>query len=173
MAETQNNVVEETINNLHKTVRTIVLSTVNQANELETSYSPYVFDEQNYYIFTSGMAPHSQNMIENPNISFLLIEDESKTKNIFARTRLSYRAKVQVVEKDSIEFKDIIAKLTERMGKTVDLLTSLNDFNLFRISPAMGRLIIGFGQAYILNNQTKEIIHVDKDFIAQQNQKNN
>lgn len=173
MLNTQNDIVQQTVNKLHETVLTLVLSTVNKAGELETSYSPYIFDGQNYYIFTSGMAPHSQNMITHASISFLIIEDESKTKNIFARTRLSYEAKAQVVSRDSAEFVNNIKKLKERMGKTVDLLTSLNDFNLFKITPSMGRLIIGFGQAYIMNHQTKEIIHVNKDYITEQNQRAN
>jgi len=145
-----------------------MLSTKNKKGGLKTSYSPYVFYNDCYYILVSGLAPHSQNLQINPDIGILLIEDESSTKNIFARARLSYAATAFIVEKASSEFTGVIGQLKERCGKTVDVLVGLNDFNLFRLEPHEGRLVIGFGKAYLLNTKTREIIHVDKDVLNKQ-----
>lgn len=168
MAVQKNERVERSINKLHDSVLSLILSTLNSKGELETSYSPYLFDGSNYYVLTSDLAPHSQNMRNNPNISFLIIEDEANTKYIYDRTRLSYQAKVAMVERESDEFNRVITSLKERTGKILDMLTSMKDFNLYKITPISGRLVLGFGDAYLLDNQTKNIIHVDKDFIAKQ-----
>ena len=38
MAESKNEIVENTIENLHETVHTIILSTITEAGEVDTSY---------------------------------------------------------------------------------------------------------------------------------------
>lgn len=168
MAEPKNETVQRTIDKLHDTVLSVILSTINEDGTLETSYSPYVFKDGHYYILTSDLAPHSNNMKNNPNISFLIIEDEANTTNMHARLRLSYRATVERVDRESKEFNQAIAALKERTGRTVDLLVSIADFNLYKITPTQGRLVLGFGKAYLINHQTNVITHVDKDYIAKQ-----
>lgn len=170
MSDAEIHPAQAEINKLHEVTKTLTLSTMNEQHELGTSYAPYLFDKDCYYFLASALAPHSENLKANPNISFLLIEDECLAKNIYARTRLSYQATVTIVDRQSNEFADIVEKLKERTGKTVDLLVSLNDFNLYKLIPTKGRLVVGFGKAYLLNAQTKEIIHVDKDLIKQQKQ---
>lgn len=170
--QTQIHPAQEIIEQLHQTTLTLILSSMNDKGEMATSYAPYLFDEGCYYFLASALAPHTQNIQANPNVSFLLIEDESITKNIYARNRLSYCATVTVVDKQSDEFANLTAKLKARTGKTVELLVSLKDFNLYKLTPTEGRLVVGFGKAYLLNAQTNEIIHVDKDFIEQQSAKN-
>lgn len=167
MNEQKNNRVKKAIDKLHDSVLTIVLSTLNSNGEPETSYSPYAFDGENYFVLTSDLAPHSQNMKQNSKISFILIEDETNAKYLYDRTRLSYHAETQIVNKESEEFKQVIDILKDRAGKMVDLLVTFPDFNLFKITPSHGRLILGFGEAYLIDNQTKTITHVDKDYVAQ------
>lgn len=168
MAETNNEIVKKNVDKLHNSIFSIILSTINENGEMETSYAPYVFNDDNYYILTSDLAPHSQNMRNNPNVSFLIIEDEANTTNLHARLRLSYQAAVEVVTKGTKEFNQIVVSLKDRTGRTVDLLASMADFNLYKITPTRGRLVLGFGKAYLINNLTKEITHVDKDYIAKQ-----
>ncbi|MGL4668215.1 MAG: HugZ family protein [Saezia sp.] len=168
MSDSQHHSAQIEIDKLHDHTKTLILSTMDKQGELETSYSPYLFDQGYYYFLASDLAPHSENMKNHLNISFLLIEDEGQAKNIYARARLSYKATVSIIDKKSDEYTDITTKLRQRTGKTVDLLLTINDFNLYKIHPSKGRLVIGFGKAYLINAETNEIIHVDKDYIQQQ-----
>ena len=62
MAESKNDVVQKTIDDLHVTMQTIILSTITETGEVDTSYSPYFFDGNDYYILISDLAPHSKNI---------------------------------------------------------------------------------------------------------------
>jgi hypothetical protein len=66
----------------------IIMSTVNKEGIPDASYAPFVSDEdKNIYIYVSGLATHTQNIHNHPFVSILFIEDEVKTKQIFARRR--------------------------------------------------------------------------------------
>ena len=168
MAETRNEVVENTIENLHETVHTIILSTITEAGEVDTSYSPYFFDGNDYYILISDLAPHGQNIKANPKISFLIIDDECNTKNIYARRRLSFHATTAIVARDSELFDTVIDRLAKRVSKMVYMLAEMKDFNLYKISPTVGRLVLGFGKTYIVDHLNNLITPVDEDYVANQ-----
>lgn len=168
MAESKKDIVENTIENLHETIRTVILSTMTKNGEVDTSYSPYFFDGNDYYILISDLAPHSQNMKDNSNISFLIIDDESNTKNIYARRRLSFHATTSIVERESELFDNIIDQLAKRVSKMVYMLAEMKDFNLFKIRPTVGRLVLGFGKTYIVDHQNNLITPVDEDYVANQ-----
>lgn len=168
MAESNNEIVQNTINSLHESVLSVILSTTNQNGEVETSYSPYFFDGKDYYILISDLAPHSQNIKGNANISVFIIEDESQTKNIYARKRLSLQATAIMIEKDSEMFNSIIERFALRVSKMVYMLSEMKDFNLFKISPMQGRLVIGFGKTYQIDHQNNSITQVDESYIANQ-----
>ena len=168
MAESKTNNVQETLDNLHESVLTVILSTINKDGRVETSYSPYFFDGNDYYVLISDLAPHSQNMKTNPDISFIIIDDESKTKNIYARRRLTSQALAEIVDKKSPLFAEIIDQLAKRVSKMVYMLCEMNDFNLFKITPTSGRIVIGFGKTYLIDYQNKMVIPVDEDYVAKQ-----
>ncbi|PXY99911.1 HugZ family pyridoxamine 5'-phosphate oxidase [Gilliamella apicola] len=173
MAESKTNNVQETLDNLHESVLTVILSTINKDGRVETSYSPYFFDGNDYYVLISDLAPHSQNMKTNPDISFIIIDDESKTKNIYARRRLTSQALAEIVDKKSPLFAEIIDQLAKRVSKMVYMLCEMNDFNLFKITPTSGRIVIGFGKTYLIDYQNKMVIPVDEDYVAKQKEQNN
>ena len=170
MAESKNDVVQKTIDDLHVTMQTIILSTITETGEVDTSYSPYFFDGNDYYILISDLAPHSKNIKANSNISFLIIDDESNTKNIYARRRLSFHASATIVERGSEQFDSVVDLLAKKVSKMVYMLAEMNDFNLFKLTPKEGRLVIGFGKTYIIDPQNKTVIPVDEDYVAKQKQ---
>ncbi len=47
----------------------------------------------------------TQNLLQNPDISLLIIEDESKTRNQFARKRIIWRGRSEGIIRDSELFK--------------------------------------------------------------------
>jgi heme iron utilization protein len=170
MVESKNDIVQNTMDDLHEVTLTIILSTITENGEVDTSYSPYYFDGNHYYILISDLAPHSQNIKANSKISFLIIDDESNTKNIYARRRLSFHASTSIIERESELFDATIDKLAKRVSKMVYMLAEMKDFNLFKITPTIGRLVIGFGKAYIIDHQSKIITPVDEGYVANQKQ---
>ena len=79
------------VQQLQHNSRSLMLATIGEQSLPRASYAPYVRDEAgNYYIYVSRLAEHTQELISNPVASVLLIEDESATKQIFARVRISH-----------------------------------------------------------------------------------
>ena len=52
------------------------------------------------------------------------------------------------------------------------MLSEMNDFNLFKITPTSGRIVIGFGKTYLIDYQNKIVTPVDEDYVAKQKEQN-
>jgi Putative heme iron utilization protein len=50
----------------------------------------------------------------------------------------------------------------------VYMLCEMNDFNLFKITPTSGRIVIGFGKTYLIDHKNKIVTPVDEDYVANQ-----
>ncbi|MEN8132043.1 MAG: DUF924 family protein [Pseudomonadota bacterium] len=143
-AELSNELLE-----FRSTFRSVLLSTVSQESIPEVSYAPCVTDEEgNVYIYVSGLSRHTHNLRNTGRVSLLFIEDEGPVRNIFARKRLSYSCETKALSSDSADWSQILDRFKERFGKFVDTLRLLPDFQLFKLTPASGNYIRGFGQAY-------------------------
>jgi len=94
------------------------------------------------------MAKHTSQIRRSGKASVMLIEDESAAENLFARKRLTVDCDTKVISRDSDEWNEIIRKMEERHGETMSSLKNLVDFDLFRLVPIEGRLVLGFGRAY-------------------------
>lgn len=155
------------LNRLHEESLSLLLATLSVEGLPRMSYSPFVYLNNAYYIYISKLAQHTQDIEANPRFSMMMIDDESKTRNIYARARLSFDVDANLVERESEEYKTALDGLKNRAGGTVDLLSSLSDFLLFKLVPVQGRLVVGFGQAYeIQPNDLSEVWQVtDKEKI--------
>ena len=89
----------------------------------------------------------------------MLVEDESESKSVFARKRLTFDATAEVVARDSETFTKGVAALSARFGEMIDNLAALKDFNLFKLNPHHGLYVKGFGQAFSLSGA--ELLDVD------------
>jgi len=128
--------------------QSLMLSSVNEAGSPHASYAPFVSHENELFIFISQLAAHTQHLLMTPKVGVLLIEDESLSDDVFARTRLSYRMQVEAVAREDAFWPHGIALLKQKLGDRIDLLSQLGDFVLFRLTPLDGRYVKGFGRAY-------------------------
>ncbi len=134
-----------------KTVKTLQLSTITSKGKPNASYSPFVQDDAgNFYIFVSQLASHTHDLIKNPEASILLIEDESNSKQIFARQRITFQCAVEIITSKNSDYELMLDALEKRFGNMVELLRTLSDFILFRLTPYKGQYVQGFGKAYKL-----------------------
>ena len=127
-----------------------MLATVG-GSSLRASDAPYVRGTAgDFYIYISRLSEHTADLIANPQASVLIIEDESAAKQVFARMRASYLCEVETIHSGNPSYPKILEQMAQRFGNVVELLRSLPDFVLFRLSPLSGRFVAGFGQAYDL-----------------------
>lgn len=144
--------------------QSLMLSTVNESGSPHASYAPFASHENELFIFISQLAAHTQHLLTTPKASVLMIEDESLSDDVFARTRLSYGMKVEAVDREDEFWPQGIALLKQKLGDRIDLLSQLGDFVLFRLTPLDGRFVKGFGRAYEISpgSLVAELTHVTK-----------
>ncbi|MCM0588910.1 MAG: HugZ family protein [Gloeotrichia echinulata DVL01] len=148
-----------------KQFQSIIISTVNQQNIPNASYSPFIIDEfKNIYIYISGLATHTQNINTNPHVSVLFIDDETNTNNIFARRRLNFDCIATLIDHETDHWHQIVDQFQERFGQTIEILRGLPDFRIFQLTPQSGRFVIGFGNIYNINGDNlHQLVQITPD----------
>lgn len=142
--------------------KTLIISSLDNDNKARISYSPFVFDGGKFYIYISKIAEHYNNIVNNNEISIMIIEDEQDVDITFARERISFSGIARIVK----DRQDIIDAFSKRQGKSImDVLVGL-DFDLFEIEVSEGRLVKGFGKAFdvkVIDGEfVTEIVKMDK-----------
>lgn len=129
--------------------RSLILATINPDGSPLASYAPFIIDERRqFYVFISQLAAHTANLRRTEQASVMLIEDESTAAEIFARQRVTFQCQATLVSRNSPAGEAALAAYEARFGQMVGLLKSLPDFQLFKLQPQSGSLVLGFGQAY-------------------------
>lgn len=139
--------------------KSLILATVNAEGTPNASYAPFIQIDTTFYILVSFMAKHTQNLAEGRKTSAMIIEDESATKQIYARERLTFEASILNVERYSDSWNDAVAKLREAHGKVVDVIADMKDFILIGLQPVKGSYVNGFGSAYSVNEKLEILEH--------------
>lgn len=132
--------------------KTASLATTNSEGNPQVSYSPTaVDDDHNFYLFLSELSDHTGNLQSNPGISLMLIEDEARSGQLFARNRLTVTGTASIIERESRLWSSAGQIYRARFGKFFDQLSQLKDFHMFKIVPNQARLVVGFGAAFEVN----------------------
>jgi len=128
-------------------IHSLIISSVNKNNTPLTSYSPFVEDDDSYYICISSKLPHFENLIRTKQAHLFLVEDEKSASHIYARKRLYFDATCEVV----IEEDPIFDLFDKRYGESLSFLKNMKDFKVLKLTAKQKSLVLGFGAAYILN----------------------
>ena len=140
---------------LRQASSSVQLATINPDNHPEASYAPCVWHEGDCFLFLSALSGHSANLLNNPRISLLLLEQDAPP-NAFARRRASLHGNARAVERDDEVFARVMRLFHQSFGKVMQLIEPLPDFRLFRVSLEQGSFVRGFGQAYQLEGEGLE-----------------
>ena len=140
--------VEAAIQSLLAAVQCVQLATLNNYGEPESSSTPYLYENDCFFIFISELAAHTRNLKIRPRVSLLLIEDESRCNTIFARKRLILNANAQFIARDDDTWEATLCSFEQQRGKTIAVLKTLPDFWLVKLDIQSGCFVRGFGQAY-------------------------
>ncbi|WP_117233160.1 heme utilization protein HutZ [Vibrio maerlii] len=143
--------------------KTIQLATVDEEGRPNVSYAPFVQNQEGYFVLISQIARHARNLLQNPNVSLMMVEDETEAKQLFARKRLTFDAQATVVERDSELWVQVVAQMKERFGEIIDGLSQLEDFVLFNLKAEQGLFVKGFGQAYqVSGDDLVDFVHLQE-----------
>ncbi|MGX2956937.1 heme utilization protein HutZ [Ursidibacter arcticus] len=151
------------IQELKQQTKTIVLATVDKDGTPNVSYAPFVINNGEYQVLISTIARHARNLQEVPKVSLMLIDDESKSREIYARRRLTFDATARVLTRHSAEWENAVAALQARHGDIVADLSKMEDFNLFCFKPEQGLFVKGFGKAFqVSTDDLVNFVHLDE-----------
>ncbi|MEJ8677402.1 heme utilization protein HutZ [Plesiomonas shigelloides] len=143
--------------------RTVVLATVDADGMPNVSYAPFVQLADGYYVLISEIARHARNLQQVPRTSLMMIEDESQSRQLFARKRLTFDARVEKVARDTASWQEAVAALEARHGDIVANLSQMADFILFRMVPEQGLYVKGFGQAFqVSSDDLVDVVHLQE-----------
>jgi len=142
-------------------VKTLLISTIDDEGRPFVSYAPFVQAEGKFYIFISRIANHYRHMENNPAVDAMMIEDEAKTANLFARQRARFVCTAVNVGNEGYD--EIFRRFELSFGKaTIGMLRGL-DFSLFELTASEGRYVAGFGQAFDIDLAGDRFEHVVRD----------
>jgi putative heme iron utilization protein len=106
----------------------------------------------------STVAQHGKNLLATGHVSLLFAEDESICTQPFARKRITIEASANEVVRDTSDFETGINLLKNNFDtELVESLAKMGDFHLFALSAQSGSAVMGFGQAYRLD-QNLEVV---------------
>ncbi len=150
---------------LLNTQKTAFIASINEDNMPQASYAPYIIIKDKIYIYISKVAEHYKNLENNKNVSLMIIEDETNSKVLFARKRLTFKGEALKLKDVPIEVKQ---KFEDIHTKNMMEVLYKMDFDFFEIQIIEGRLVEGFGKAYELvynldiNDWKQKHIVIDK-----------
>ncbi len=142
--------------------KTLVMATADKNGSPNVSYAPFVHCAPPLYVYTSSRSRHTTNMLETAKASVMFIEDEARTRNFFARKRFTCQCRVELVGRDTTEWRTVISLFKRKFGKVFDMIRPLRDFGLFRLTPQEGLYVQGFGQAFEVSPDMKNSKHVTR-----------
>lgn len=132
-------------------IQTAIIGTIDRNNLSFSSYAPYIYYDNRFYIYISTIATHTKNLEANPKASLFFIEDEAKSENLFARKRISLQCSSIKISRESEKFEDVLALFSKKFDSSmVAMLKKMVDFNLFELKVQYGEATFGFGAAYLI-----------------------
>ena len=129
--------------------QSVILATVSSEGTPYVSYAPFVMDAfKNFYIFVSDLATHTSHLKATGKTSVLFIEEETKSENIFGRKRLTFDCSATLIDRGSEEWSQIADRFQARFGNIIEVIRSMSDFHIFKLTPREGLFVNGFGKTY-------------------------
>ncbi|MBL4760434.1 MAG: pyridoxamine 5'-phosphate oxidase family protein [Mariprofundaceae bacterium] len=110
----------------------------------ETSMAPFAMYQGNILLHLSSLARHSKNILNQPNVGFMICTPETEHQSPLALPRLSLQGKIEPVPDELL--KTSKAAYIERTPDAEQLF-SFADFKLFCIVPSHLQWVGGFGSA--------------------------
>lgn len=141
--------------------KTCMIASLTPENQAYASTAPFARDGNIFYILISTVAKHGKNLLATDHVSLLFAEDENFCTQPYARKRITIEASVKEVVRDTSDFDTGIDLLKNRFDtELVENLANMGDFHLFALSAQSGSAVMGFGQAYRLDDNLEVVTSI-------------
>ena len=137
--------------------RTVMIAAPGDDAMPEMGVTPVIRIDGAFYIYPSHLSAHVRAMLVAGKAAFMVIEDESKAQNIWARKRLKFDSELIEIERNSDEFNSVCDVFADTHGPTMGLIRDFSDFHLLRLRPLGGVMVLGFAQAYRLSGEMLDV----------------
>ena len=90
------------------------------------------------------------------------LSDEEEAENIFARRRVTFECNVELLERETEDWRRIMLLFDQREPELMETLRRLMDFQLLRLRAKSGVFVKGFGKTYKISGaRMDELSHVN------------
>ena len=137
--------------------RTVLMAAPGDYAMPEMGVTPVVRMNGAFYIYPSKLSAHVRAVFAAGKAAFMVIEDESKAQNIWARKRLKFYSKLVEIERNSDEFNAVCDIFADTHGPTMGLVRDFSVFHLLRLRPCGGLMVLGFAQAYRRSGEALDV----------------
>jgi putative heme iron utilization protein len=117
--------------------KTLIMATADKNGMPNVSYAPFVRRASSLYVFPSSRSRHTSNMMETAKASVMFIEDETRTRNFFVRKRFTCQCTVELVGRETTEWRTVMSLFKRKFGNFVRHDTTASRFCV--VSPHFGR----------------------------------
>lgn len=138
---------------LMQRVSSVHLATLGEDGLPHTGCVPCLWIDNGVHIFVSRLSVHTRDLLANPAVSAMMVEDEQDCRQAFARIRVRYQCQAEVIEPSHPDYDARLVAFEQAHGKTVKLLRQLPDFVLFNLIPDDAIFVMGFGQAFRMSGE--------------------
>ena len=122
------------------------LGTLHQGLPFVSMVTYAVARDGSFILHVSGLAAHTQDMLDNPEVSLLITESEAAGKLPQALARVTVQGRTEMLDRESEKHTDAREVYLSRFPDAAPLF-EFSDFNIVIIKPMSARVIAGFGQA--------------------------
>lgn len=129
----------------------LALGTVDQTGVPSVTYVPFAPVDGAIGIVVSRLAAHTANLMARRPASVLLVDDDFRQRDAYARPRITIGVTASPNAPESAQADAIWSCLERRHGDTVRTLRMLPDFEAISLKPIGGRLVLGFASAHDLD----------------------
>jgi putative heme iron utilization protein len=137
------------------TAQRVLMAAVLVDDEPEAGLLPYALrpDFGAAYVQASGLARHARGLQQGREIAILVHAGDAPDQDPMQLTRLTLRATVEILDRNSDRFAAARARFVERFP-TAEMTLELPDFNLYELTFGRGRYVEGFARAFNVGPDT-------------------
>ncbi len=141
------------LSNLINTQQIVSLGTLDNGEPVVSMVAYTVADDfSKFYIHISGLAKHTKNIVEKPNVGLLICEAARPGEDPQTLARISISGVARMVLPDSKEFEEIKAGYIDKYRQS-EVNFELGDFSMYAIESKSARFVAGFGKIFNLTEE--------------------
>ncbi len=139
--------ISQKVDNLIDSMQSCIITLSKADGSLCLGYLPFIRQGQDFYVFASSLSEHGASLAAGCQASLMFIEDEQQAKSITIRQRAMFDIDYKPIPTDP----KILDLFQSQRDEIYAMLQKMSDFSLYLLHLKNGRLVQGFGAAFVQN----------------------